>query len=80
MIQPKLLFQVRLLIVGLDNFYESWMFCETHKPAYPSISNDKSTTSAENAEHKKGVSLFKRLPVLKNKFFIGKQNNCLVIV
>ena len=39
------------------------MICETHKPAYPKISNDKSMTSAENVEHKKGVGLFKLLKI-----------------
>ena len=39
------------------------MTCETHKPACPYISNDKSMTSTENAEHKKGVNLFKRLKI-----------------
>ena len=35
-----------------------------HKPAYPQISNDKSMTSTENVEHKKGVSLFRCLKII----------------
>ena len=55
------------------------MICETFKPAHSLISNDKSATSAENAEHKKGQSV-QTSASSENKFFTGKQNNCLVIV
>ena len=50
------------------------MICKTYKPAYQNILNDKSMTSAENVEHKKGVSLFKRLKislVLESKHLFG---------
>ena len=50
------------------------MICETHKPAYPDILNDKSMTSTENMEHKKGVSLLKCLKtssVLESKHLFG---------
>ena len=39
------------------DFKENNMICDTHKPAYPQVSNDKSMTSTENAEHKKGFGL-----------------------
>ena len=39
------------------------MICETHKPAHPKISNDKSTTLTENAEQKKGLIVFKCLTI-----------------
>ena len=44
-------------------FKKNKMICKKHKPAYPWFSNDKSTTSTEHTEHKKGVSLFKRLTI-----------------
>ena len=46
-----------------------------HKPAYPQISNDRSMTSTENAELKKGVGLFKRLKISS----LLEANDCLVI-
>ena len=39
------------------------MICEMHKPAHPEKSNDKSMTSAKNAEQKKGLSVFKCLTI-----------------
>ena len=39
------------------------MICETHKPAYPQILNDKSMMSTENGAHKKGMGLFKCLKI-----------------
>ena len=46
------------------------MVCETQKPAYPYISNDKSTTSTENTGAQKWSQF---VWMSENKFFIGKQ-------
>ena len=47
------------------------MICRTHKAAYPNMLYDQSTTSTENMDHKKGVSVFKRLKILESNHLFG---------
>ena len=54
------------------------MIFETHKPEYSSISIDKNTSSTENVEQKKGLSVFKCLTI--SLYCKSKQSFCYISV
>ena len=56
------------------------MIFETHKPAHPSISIDKNTSSTENAEQIKGLSVFKCLCLTVSLYCKSKRLFCYISV